>query len=76
MTKKKFMNDLQEELELETILTESTNIKELDEWDSMSAMILIGYVTDNFDVNLNTEDLKNITTINSLVDRIGGDKFN
>ena len=76
MTRKEFIAELQEQLELETTLTESTNIKELDEWDSMTAMILIGYVTDTFDVNLNAEDLKSITTVNSLIDRIGAEKFN
>jgi len=76
MTRKEFIAELQEQLELETTLAESTNIKELDEWDSMTAMILIGYVTDTFDVNLNAEDLKSITTVNSLIDRIGAEKFN
>ena len=76
MTKADFISGLQEELEFDTNLTPETKFKEMDEWDSMSAMILIGYVSDNFDITLNAEDLKGISTISALMDKIGADKFN
>ncbi|HEU0137729.1 MAG TPA: acyl carrier protein [Flavobacterium sp.] len=76
MTTQNFISGLQEELEFDTNLTPETNFKELDEWDSMSAMIMIGYVSDNFDITLNAEDQKGISTISGLMDRIGADKFN
>lgn len=76
MTKADFISGLQEELEFDTNLTPETKFKEMDEWDSMSAMILIGYVSDNFDITLNAEDLKEISTISALMDKIGADKFN
>lgn len=75
MTKEEFIKDLQEELEYETVLQADTNLKNLEEWDSMSAMILIGFVSDKFDITLNADDIKSITTINSLIDRIGSEKF-
>lgn len=75
MKKVDFILGLAEELEIETVLDNSTNLKELDEWDSMSAMVLIGYVSNEFGVNLNADDLKDITTIESLIERIGLDKF-
>lgn len=71
-----FILGLAEELELEITLAASTNLKDLDEWDSMAAMILIGYVSNEFGVTLNADDLKNITTVDSLIQRIGLEKFN
>ena len=53
----------------------NSSIKDLDEWDSLSAMVLIGYVSDNFDVTLNADDIESITTFNSLIETIGEEKF-
>ena len=75
MTQQEFILGLQEELELEIVLNGSTNLKDLDEWDSMAAMLLIGYVSNEFNVTLNSDDLKDITTVESLIDKIGVAKF-
>lgn len=75
MNKQEFIAELAEELELETEVTLDTNFKDLDEWDSMGAMILIGFVSDTFDVTLNADDINALTTFNSLVERIGNEKF-
>ena len=75
MKKQDFINELAEELEVESQVTAETALKDLDEWDSMGAMILIGYVSDNFDVTLNAEDIEALTTFQSLVDKIGVEKF-
>lgn len=76
MTKAEFISGLHEELEFDATLDETTNLKDLDEWDSMAAMVLIGYVSNNLDITLTADDLKEITTVSSLIDRIGADKFN
>jgi acyl carrier protein len=76
MTKNLFIKGLTEELEIETPLETSTNLKDLDEWDSMAAMLLIGYVSNEFGVTLNADDIKEISTVDSLIERIGLDKFN
>lgn len=75
MTQQEFILGLQEELELEVVLNGTTNLKDLDEWDSMAAMLLIGYVSNEFNVTLNSDDLKDITTVESLIDKIGVAKF-
>ncbi|WP_055436225.1 acyl carrier protein [Lacinutrix algicola] len=75
MKKQDFINELAEELEVESQVTAETVLKDLDEWDSMGAMILIGYVSDNFDVTLNADDIEALTTFQSLVDKIGVEKF-
>lgn len=76
MKKNEFILGLGEELEIETTLVNTTNLKDLDEWDSMAAMVLIGYVSNEFGITLNADDLKEITTVDSLIERIGLDKFN
>ena len=76
MKTNEFILGLAEELELETTLENTTNLKDLDEWDSMAAMVLIGYVSNEFGVTLNADDLKDITTVDSLMERIGIEKFN
>ncbi|GGH01682.1 hypothetical protein GCM10011416_20580 [Polaribacter pacificus] len=75
MKKQEFINELAEELELEIAVTLETEFSELDEWDSMGAMILIGFVSDTFDVTLNAEDIDKLTTFQSLIERIGEEKF-
>jgi acyl carrier protein len=76
MKKSEFLYRLQEELELESVLEINTNIKDLEEWDSMTAMVLIGFVSDEFGMTLNASDIEVITTIESLIEKIGQDKFN
>lgn len=76
MTKQEFIMLLQDELEYEIVLSGDTLIKELEEWDSMSAMVLIGVVAQNFGVTLKASDIEAITTIDSILEIIGSDKFN
>ena len=75
MTKQEFFVNLKEELEIDVTLVGAINLKNLDEWDSMLAMVLIGYVSNEFGVTLTAEDLEVITTIDSLIEKIGVDKF-
>lgn len=76
MTKDQFLINLREELELEVDINFSSELKKLDEWDSMTAMVLIGFVSESFAVTLTAEDLSQMTTIDSLISIIGSDKFN
>lgn len=76
MKKEEFILGLAEELEVESKLEFATNLKDLEEWDSMAAMLLIGYVSNEFGITLNANDLKEITTIQSLLEKIGLEKFN
>ena len=76
MKRDQFIVKLRDELELEAEIVLSTNLHELDEWDSMTAMVLIGFVSDNFGLTMTGEDLKKINSINALIDFIGSDKIN
>jgi len=75
MEKRQFLQTLKDELEFEVDLDFSTNLHELEEWDSMSAMILIGFISDKFGKTLTGENLKNIISINGLIEYIGVEKF-
>lgn len=76
MDKNNFFVRLQEDLELDKEVNGETNFKDLDEWDSMAAMVLIALVNEEFSITLNSDDIENIATVNSLIERIGVDKFN
>ncbi|TWI19969.1 acyl carrier protein [Sphingobacterium siyangense] len=75
MNTAKFLELVRDELELDSDLHVSTNLKELDEWDSMAAMVLIGLVSNEFDVNLTGDDINSITTVQSLIEKIGTERF-
>lgn len=72
-----FISIFKEELEIEeAIIDINTNIKDLDEWDSLTGLMLIGFVANKFDVTLNLDDIQSISTIQSLLEKIGLNKFN
>jgi len=69
------LTDLTEELEIEVSIEITTQFEDIEEWDSMGAMVLIGYVSDNFGITLTGNDIEKLTDIQSLVTRIGEDNF-
>lgn len=71
-----FISELKEELELESTLELTTNIKELEEWDSLAAMVLIAYISRSFNVTMNANDIEQITTVQTIIDIVGTEKFN
>lgn len=75
MKTQNFLELLVEELELENPLALTSNLKELEEWDSMTAMLLIGVVSNEFGKTLTADDIKELTTVQSLVDKIGVQHF-
>ena len=71
-----FIDKLKEALEFEEIeITESTNLKQIEGYDSMSVMTIIAFVDENFSKKLTAQQLASITTVKSLKDLIGLDSF-
>jgi len=67
-----FLKELQDELEFESIKIElKTILKDCDEWDSMTALVLMAYASSNFDINLNAKDIEEIGTVESLAKKLG-----
>jgi len=56
-----------EELEPGTLKPE-TNFRDLDEWSSMHALIIIALIDTDFNVSITGEDLSNIETVSQLFD--------
>lgn len=77
MKKTDFLNELHEMLEITSIdsLTEETVLKELEEYNSLFILTIIALVDEKFGVQLTAEQLGSITSIRSLMELIGLDKF-
>ncbi len=49
-------------------ITPSTNYRDIKNWSSMYALIVIAFVDANFDVQLNADNLRNSQTIKDIYD--------
>ncbi len=65
---KEFIAKFAEEIEIENVeeLTPETAFRELDEWSSLSVMILIAFYDENFDKEIGEKDIRSCTTIQDL----------
>lgn len=77
MTKANFLKEMHEMLEISSVdnLTEETVLKELEEYNSLFVLTIIAFIDENFDMQLTAEQLASTTTIKSLMDMVGSDKF-
>lgn len=71
-----FIEKLKEALEIESsnVSTESV-LRDLDNYDSMAVLAIIALVDEHFNKQLTAEQFRSITTLQSLIDIIGADKF-
>ena len=73
-----FINELKDALEIEDEdqeITLETNLKELEEYDSLSVLSIIAMIDKNFSKKIPSLDFIKITTIKSLMDLIGKEHF-
>jgi len=73
-----FINELKDALEIEDEdqkITLEINLKELEEYDSLSVLSIIAMIDKNFGKQISSSDFIKITTIKSLIDLIGKDCF-
>jgi len=76
MKTNKFLCELSETLELEEIeLNVNTNLKDLEEYDSLSVLSIIAMIDEQLGKRLSGNDFNSITTIKSLMELIGMDSF-
>ncbi|MDD4309237.1 MAG: acyl carrier protein [Candidatus Cloacimonetes bacterium] len=75
MTINVFTKELAELLEIEDDLSLETNLKDYEEYDSMSIMSLVAYVHKTFGKQFNARQLNQIDTVESLVELIGKESF-
>lgn len=67
-----FIEKFCEELEIENVseINAETEFHMLDEWSSLAALTVIAMVDENFDVQLNGNDIRESETIQDLFDLI------
>jgi acyl carrier protein len=76
MNTQDFIEKLKEALEFEEVeMTENTNLRQIEGYDSMSVMTIIAFVDENFSKKLTAKQLASITTVKSLKELIGQDIF-
>lgn len=69
MTVENFIKELQEEVFMETeisLITPETNFKNLDEWDSLTALSLIAHFDMNLGKKISGDQIKNAVIIQDL----------
>jgi len=71
-----FLYELKETLEIDDVeLNEETNLKELEEYDSLSVLSIIAMIDENFGKRISGQDFQSITTVGSLMELIGMENF-
>ena len=76
MKKQVFYNELIDFLEFEHVeLSEKTEFKSLEGYDSLAVMSLIAFCDEKFNKKITAQQIKNLTTIKSLMDFIGYEQF-
>ena len=75
MITKFFLEKLQEALEEDATLTIDTKFVDLSTFDSMSIMMLIAFVDDNFNQKISAVKFKEIEGVSDLMNVIGLEHF-
>ncbi|MEI7675359.1 MAG: acyl carrier protein [Bacteroidales bacterium] len=76
MKKEEFIKLFIEELEIQNEdINLDTELKSIEEWDSMAAMVILALAKTHFNVLLTNADIKEFKTVYSIINKIGLDKF-
>ena len=73
-----FVNELKEALEIEEEeqeITLETNLKDLEEYDSLSVLSIIAMIDKNFGKQLSSQQFADINTVRNLIEKIGVEHF-
>jgi len=73
-----FINELKKALEIEDEdqgITLETNLKELEEYDSLSVLSIIAMIDKNFSKQIPSSDFEKVTTVSSLMELISKEHF-
>jgi acyl carrier protein len=72
----KFIKDFAEQLldQDASILTNDTVFRDLDDWDSLTAMAVIAMVNDEYGVKIGDQDFRKLNTIGDIYNHINQNK--
>lgn len=74
MTKSEFLAELQEMLQTESPLQDTSSLEDLEEWDSLAIMILIAFFDRSFGLKYQYDHLKSCKTPADLI-KLAGDRI-
>ena len=74
ITKQDFLNSLTEVMQLKTHLTGNEILCDIEEWDSMAILAIISMFELELNINLTSDDLRNIKSISDLI-KLAGDNI-
>ena len=78
MKKEEFIKGLKEALEIEDEdkeITQETDLRYVEEYDSLSVLAIIAMIDKNFGKQIPSSDFLKVTTVSSLMDLIGKEYF-
>ena len=78
MKKKEFIDELKDTLEIEDgdkQITIDTDLRYLEEYDSLSVLAIIAMIDKNFGKQISSADFAKVTTVSSLMGLIGKECF-
>ena len=73
-----FIDELKDTLEIENEnkeITLETDLRYLEEYDSLSVLAIIAMIDKNFGKQIPSSDFAKVTTVSSLMDLIGKEHF-
>ncbi len=65
-----FLKTIKQELEIESKIVENTRFKDLDEWDSMCALLLSSLLSERYNMDIKPNEFQNYDTIIDLYNKI------
>lgn len=71
MKKEEFLIALEDILQREEACSETDNLNDYDEWDSLSKMATMAYFVKSFGIRLTLNDFKNINSVSDLISLAG-----
>lgn len=76
MDTSKFIKQFAEALEIEdaSTLSEVTEFRNLDEWDSLAYLNIIAMLDEEYDLQIENAEFKKIVTIGDIITYIGANK--
>ena len=75
MTKTDFYEELYELLLTQDPILATTNLQELEEFDSLAIMGLVAIIDENFSMTVSGKKLSKVATVNDLMTLIGDTHF-
>lgn len=71
MNKIEFLNELKIAINTDRELLPEMELSTLEEWDSLSIVCVITMFSDNFDINLDYDEIGKFKTVQDLMDKAG-----